>query len=368
MDDIIIPIDVYIKTLNDAWDLLSKPFDDKFEDNFEKRICRPALIPMFDKNERYMKGLISELKKNKKQCEQLYTRYVPFESFNSIILSDIDRQRYIKLTQELPFNSQDSNKWHEKLELRFIIFHLKFGSNLKEVIGKYKKTWEELYDIICRKKNILEKLLYKPIESYLPNSPTNKHDENNVSDLNEDLATCTTQNNVSDLDEDLTTCTTQNNSNKVNSVTDNKKLVFRNLFSEKACDNLHLLLIKNGFIDPLTPIKDLYYVFSIKKDFSTSHSPIKWIKPRKSVENNKVNRKSLIDLLTLLGYKDIDIRGEEGQKYKRLNHCFIIESGPFSSKDFKNKSENGDAFINANSEYHNDLKKIVDKIGMPQKM
>lgn len=191
--------------------------------------------------------------------------------------------------------------------------------------------WDELYVAITEKKSILEKeldILLGDLNLSIPSSDSVKHQV----------------------------------------VVNRPELVFPRKFSLNSAQKLCSLLIKHGFIDSITDFDDLYRVFSLPCE-SDNSKPIRWIKRTSAVGNNKISRVSLIDLLTLLGYDERCIIGEEGQKYKRLNNCFIIEGRPFKANDFSTDMKHKDTskLLNVKSEFHDDLLKIIDKIDLSQK-
>lgn len=150
--------------------------------------------------------------------------------------------------------------------------------------------WDELYVVITEKKSILENkldILLGDLNLSVPSTDSVKHQV----------------------------------------VVNRPELVFPRKFSPNSAQKLCSLLIEHGFIDSATNLDDLYCVFSLPCE-SENAKPVKWIKRTSAVGNNKISRVSLIDLLTLLGYDERCIIGGEGQKYNRLNNCFIVEGRP----------------------------------------
>lgn len=340
-------LDTYIKTLNEAWELLLIPFDDKFESKFEPRnILTSFFIP--SKNARIMKKLISNLNKSRNKCEKLDMNIVKFEILNTYLNDKTD----FKLKLEIPtFNCEKEDEYLDKLEKRFNILGVIKGEKIKKYRKSYIEASRKLYDLICYKKRVLKKEIDKyKVEDKMSDTLDSEPEKKDLF------------NNNSEQD-------SQDTESKFKDACIDSEHVFPKRFSLHSCEILHSLLIKHGFIDPNTHVDDLCYVFSLQKDFSKSPQPIKWIKRTVSVNNNRVNRKSLIDLLTLLGYSERLIRGDVGKKYKRLNNCFVLEGGLFKSNDFSSdmKHENIDELLNVKSEYHNELIKIVDQIGMPNR-
>lgn len=150
----------------------------------------------------------------------------------------------------------------------------------------------------------------------------------------------------------------------------NKSLVFkRNIkFNYANAENLLLLLQQDGFISEETSIHDFCVIFQIidygLKGQEYNAKPIVWIKKSARVNNNKINRLALIDLLLLLGYNTHDIIGEEGNKYKRLNNCFKAGDRPFKANDFTNYFSGNSHELNVNSEYHDILLGLLKQAGI----
>lgn len=149
---------------------------------------------------------------------------------------------------------------------------------------------------------------------------------------------------------------------------EDESLVFPRIFSLNSADMIYSGLIKDKFIDSSTMKEDLYCVFSLS-NYKGRFKPIKWIKKNRSVENQKVNKLALIEFLTLLGYTQQEIIGEDGKKYKRLNNCFEIESKPFKSNDFPVKmKENGlNDSLKAKSEFHEELVRLLEGVDLPRR-
>lgn len=150
----------------------------------------------------------------------------------------------------------------------------------------------------------------------------------------------------------------------------NVNLTFPKKFSFMAAKEIHSLLIKNSFIDSSTTLSDLCCVFSVAcgEEEKERCKPIRWIKQNSKVGNKKINRTSLIDFLTLLGYKQKDIIGEEGGKYKRLNNCFQVGNHPFKANDFTPgmKSKNINESLKVESEFHKALVEMLSKVSLPK--
>lgn len=149
---------------------------------------------------------------------------------------------------------------------------------------------------------------------------------------------------------------------------EDKTFVFPRRFSKNSADIINSRLIKNGFIDPSTTEEDFYIVFSLSVNRG-KFKPIKWIKKNQRVANGKINRLSLIDFLTLLGYVKQDILLDKGMMYKRLNNCFILDSGPFKSNDFSAAMKNAERNLplHVESEFHEDLVSLLDGVGLPSR-
>lgn len=142
-------------------------------------------------------------------------------------------------------------------------------------------------------------------------------------------------------------------------------LVFPKKFSIDSAEKIYSKLL-GRFINDSTTVRDFLCIFSLS-DYKGKFKPVKWIKKNSGVANGKVNKLSLIDLLTLLGYTQREIIGESGMKYKRLNNCFAIESSAFKAKDFtiEMKKNGEDAFLNVESEFHKELVELLVGINLP---
>lgn len=147
-------------------------------------------------------------------------------------------------------------------------------------------------------------------------------------------------------------------------------LVFRKntKLNYSKAEKLLLLLQQEGFISEETSIHDFCVIFQII-DYGLNGeeynaNPIVWIKKSGRVNNNKINRLALIDLLLLLGYNTHDIIGEEGNKYKRLNNCFKAGDRPFKANDFTNYFSSNSHELNVNSEYHDILLGLLKQAGI----
>lgn len=218
-----------------------------------------------------------------------------------------------------------------KLKVYQQILHNNAEIELRRDYDTFMVKWDELYVVIAEKKSVLEK------------------------DLGILLG-------------DLNLSTSSPDSVKHHVVMNQPELVFPRKFSPNSAQQLCSLLIEHGFIDSATNLDDLYCVFSLPCE-SENPQPVKWIKRTSAVGNNKINRVSLIDLLTLLGYDERCIIGGEGQKYKRLNNCFIVEGRPFKANDFSTGMKHKDTSksLNVKSEFHDELLNIINKIGLPKK-
>lgn len=76
---------------------------------------------------------------------------------------------------------------------------------------------------------------------------------------------------------------------------------------------------------------------------------IKWIK--KNSKSAQANKKSLLDYLILVGIREVEIK-------QKINTIFITPNGgPFKPNNYSYK----DGQLDSNSQYHNDLVKIVTK-------
>ena len=145
-------------------------------------------------------------------------------------------------------------------------------------------------------------------------------------------------------------------------------LVFPKIFSLNSADMLYSGLLKDKFIDPSTMKEDFYCVFSLSTH-KGRFNPVKWIKENRDVKNGKINKSALVELLTLLGYTQQEIIGEDGKKYKRMNNCFKIESTAFKANDFpaRIKGKGVSVPLNVKSEFHEDLVRLLEEIDLPRR-
>lgn len=148
-----------------------------------------------------------------------------------------------------------------------------------------------------------------------------------------------------------------------------RSLIFRKntRFNYANAEKLLLLLQKDGFISEETSIHDFCVIFQIidygLKGQEYTAKPIIWIKKSGRVNNNKINRSALIDLLLLFGFNTHDIIGEEGSKYKRLNNCFKVGDRPFKANDFTAYFSGKCQELHVNSEYHDHLLALLNASG-----
>lgn len=207
---------------------------------------------------------------------------------------------------------------------------------LKNSYTSFIKTWYDLFAIITAKKRALQKEL-----------------TNVCNDIENSK---------------LVDCSDKAEASSTNSI--DTSLTFPKKFSFMAAQKMHALLIENQFIDSSTALCDLCCVFSVPCEDSKNANRVKWIKNNSKVGNKKVNRSSLIDLLTLLGYKQKDIIGEEGQKYKRLNNCFQVGERPITANDFPSyiKSQDENESLKVKSEYHDILVRILGEVDLPKRI
>lgn len=220
----------------------------------------------------------------------------------------------------------------DELKIYQDLLHDNSEMELRRKYDIFMKKWDELYVAITEKKSVLEKEL-------------------------------------GILSDDLNLSTPNPDSVKHRAVINQPELVFPRKFSLASAEELLSQLIEHGFIDSTTNLDDLCCVFSLSISNSENIKPIRWIKRTSTVGNNKISRVSLIDLLTILEYDERCIIGEKGQKYKRLNNCFIVEGKPFKANDFSKdmKHEDRSNFLNVKSEFHDDLLNIKKKMNFPQK-
>lgn len=106
------------------------------------------------------------------------------------------------------------------------------------------------------------------------------------------------------------------------------------------------LLSDEGFID----CKEDSFLFRMGYDVEEANlDKIKWIKKNK--KNTQPNKKSLLDYLTLVNIKELDIK-------QKINTIFVIPNGgEFKSNNYSyNKGQ-----LNSKSAYHSELDKIVSQ-------
>jgi hypothetical protein len=128
-----------------------------------------------------------------------------------------------------------------------------------------------------------------------------------------------------------------------------EKKHFKKIFDT---DNLKLLmgLLKDsGYISPETKEGSFLYWFGTGET-PNDLKPIIWMK--KNSKTRTPSKVSLLDLLSLIGYKENEVRNN-------INAAFQIEGGKkFTPQDYTQHKD----FSKIESEYHNDITSILEKI------
>lgn len=268
------------------------------------------------------------------KCRTLRSEVVLQEVFKLAVPLEVSVKLYIRTMEKhlLPLLSKVKNVANSLIIYQGMIDNSD-NTDLKNSYASFMITWHNLLNVIIAKQRVLRNELtnvYKDME----NSKMMKQPE-------------------------------QIDSSSIGLIDMN--LTFHKRFSFVAARELHSLLIEKKFIDSSTTLGDLCCVFSVSCEEEQGGRPIKWIKQNSRVGNKKVNRTSLIDLLTLLGYVQKDIIGEEGQKYKKINNCFQVGGRPFKANDFTSNMRSKDVNepLKVTSEYHDILVDILSKVSLP---
>jgi len=131
-------------------------------------------------------------------------------------------------------------------------------------------------------------------------------------------------------------------------------------FKDQQRQELLTGLIKKGFILAETPQNHFDFVFD-GKDYPTDFKPLKWIKTNSLTKGIRPNKKSLLDLLSLLSLPDNVIYNK-----KLINSCFEILNGTiFHNNNFQWEyssilsADKDKRILITKSEYHKDLVEIV---------
>ena len=112
---------------------------------------------------------------------------------------------------------------------------------------------------------------------------------------------------------------------------------------------LRTYLIEKGYISNQTDENSFLYWFGCLNTYSNPN-PIKWIK--KNSRTRLPSKKSLLDLLILVGYNENQIK-------QNINNAFIIDGGKkFKAQDYT-KYQNWSSDVI--SEYHIEIENIINK-------
>lgn len=253
------------------------------------------------------------------ECECLRTDLALQDRQSSHFLEKFLELQKIQETDS--FNLVHFNHYHK---MYFQIIKRVQSRELESEYADFCLNWHSLFDVVFKKKNELL---------------------NGVQEL-----LC------------INNMTTEVNSGSYTVIDEKRRtLLFPRKFSPIKAKKICNLLIQHNFIAPTTTTNDFTFFFSLSSE-NRNVKPIKWIKLTCKVKNNKVSKASLIDFLTLLGYTQREIIGEDGEKYKRLNNCFEIENNSFKPNDFstKIKKRGVNQALDIKSEYHEQLVGILN--------
>ena len=134
--------------------------------------------------------------------------------------------------------------------------------------------------------------------------------------------------------------------------------VLKEPLSKSELEKLYNCLVDEEFIDKYTPIQNLIHVLGGTRP--KDYKPVHWIKKAK---NNKICKKSVLNLMVYLGGNWDDISSSTKKDLlDRLNYCFVAGDTPFSYKNLKDSKSYNKKYYNAHSEARQQLLEIMGKV------